>query len=614
MTMKRAWLLAALTTVAGCGEFDSQHSTLMLEVQSPEVAGLSHVSVELELGGAVRIVYLTAPFPNLTEVPVDGDGQLVAHAIGYDAAGQAAAWGAVAGNAVRGEALELTLVLGSHPPAQEHQQAALARTRLTVTRAGSGNGVVVSSPAGINCGSTCSATYGWGSTVTLTASPLTGSQFVGWSGACSGTAPTCAMWMTASRSVTATFAVASHTLTVTRAGAGGGTVVSAPAGISCGADCTESYPYGTTVTLTASPAAGSSFTGWSGSCAGTAPTCTVTMTTARSVSATFGPNLYALTVVRAGAGAGTVTSSPAGISCGADCTEVYNYGTLVTLTASPQVGSQFAGWSGPCTGVSATCTVTMTAAQTVTASFAPLVYQLTVSRGGAGTVTSSPLGIDCGADCTESYPYGTMVTLTASPAAGSSFAGWSGACAGTAPTCTVAMTTARSVSATFGPNLYALTVVRAGAGAGVVTSSPAGIDCGADCTEVYNYGTLVTLTASPQAGSQFAGWSGPCAGVAASCTVTMTAAQTVSASFAPLAYQLTVTRAGAGMGTVTSSPAGISCGADCAEIYSYGTSVALTASPAAGSSFAGWSGACAGSGPTCFLTITTASTVTANFN
>jgi len=368
MTMKRAWLLAVLTTVAGCGEFDAQHGTLMLEVQAPGVVGLSHVSVELEIAGTVRVVDLAAPFPVLDEVPVDAEGQLVAHAIGYNADGQAAAWGAVAGQAVRGEVLELTLVLGSLAPA-EQQHAALAKTRLTVTRAGSGSGVVVSSPAGINCGSTCRATYGWGSLVTLTASPLTGSSFAGWSGACAGSSPTCTVWMSASRTVTATFAVAVHNLTVTRAGAGTGNVTSSPAGINCGVDCSEGYLYGTTVTLTASPQVGSQFAGWSGACAGSAPTCTVTMTAARTVSATFAPLAYTLVVTRGGAGSGLVVSSPAGINCGADCTESYLYGTTVTLTASPAAGSSFAGWTGACTGSASACVVTMTAARSVTAAF-----------------------------------------------------------------------------------------------------------------------------------------------------------------------------------------------------------------------------------------------------
>ena len=77
---------------------------------------------------------------------------------------------------------------------------------------------------------------------------------------------------------------------------------------------------------------------------------------------------------------------------------------------------------------------------------------LTVTKAGTGTglVTSSPAGISCGTDCTEDYASGTSVSLTAAPAGGSVFGGWSGACAGTA-TCTVAMSESRSVTATFSP-------------------------------------------------------------------------------------------------------------------------------------------------------------------
>ncbi len=67
---------------------------------------------------------------------------------------------------------------------------------------------------------------------------------------------------------------------------------------------------------------------------------------------------------------------------------------------------------------------------------------------GSGTVTSSPAGIDCGATCSHSYTQGTVVTLTATPATGSTFAGWSGDCSGTG-SCTVTMSQARSVTATF---------------------------------------------------------------------------------------------------------------------------------------------------------------------
>jgi uncharacterized repeat protein (TIGR02543 family) len=75
---------------------------------------------------------------------------------------------------------------------------------LTVARAGTGTGTIASSPAGINCGSACSASYTSGASVTLTATAASGSTFTGWTGACTGTGA-CTVSMTAARSVTATF-------------------------------------------------------------------------------------------------------------------------------------------------------------------------------------------------------------------------------------------------------------------------------------------------------------------------------------------------------------------------------------------------------------------------
>src|SRR5207302_1262464 len=129
---------------------------------------------------------------------------------------------------------------------------------------------------------------------------------------------------------------------------------------------------------------------------------TVTATTA--LTATFTPAV-GLTVSKVGAGAGTVTSSPAGITCGATCAASFTSGTAVALTAAPAAGSTFGGWSGGgCSGTGA-CTVTVSAATTVTATFTPQTFTLTVSNAGtgAGTVTSSPAGITCGATCAASF-------------------------------------------------------------------------------------------------------------------------------------------------------------------------------------------------------------------
>lgn len=164
-----------------------------------------------------------------------------------------------------------------------------------------------------------------------------------------------------------------HMLTVSLSGSGSGSVGSSPAGISCGATCSHSFDAGTQVTLTATPAAGSVFAGWSGGgCAGTG-TCAVTMNADEAVTATFGvapPVMRTLTVGKAGSGSGTVTSSPAGISCGSTCSSAFTNGTSVTLTAAAASGSAFAGWSGGGCSGTATCTVALSADTTVTATFA----------------------------------------------------------------------------------------------------------------------------------------------------------------------------------------------------------------------------------------------------
>ena len=251
------------------------------------------------------------------------------------------------------------------------------------------------------------------------------------------------------------------TLTVNKAGTGTGAVTSSPSGINCGTGCvtqSASFANGTSVSLTAAAAGGSTFAGWSGACTGTGG-CTVSMTQARTVTATFNTTntSQTLTVNKAGTGTGAVTSSPAGINCGAGCgtqSASFANGTSVSLTAAAASGSTFAGWSGACSGTGG-CTVSMTQARTVTATFntANTSQTLTVNKAGTGTgaVTSSPAGINCGAGCgtqSASFANGTNVALTATAASGSTFAGWSGACTGTGG-CTVSMTQPRTVTATF---------------------------------------------------------------------------------------------------------------------------------------------------------------------
>ncbi|UCE31223.1 MAG: hypothetical protein JSW68_14535, partial [Burkholderiales bacterium] len=136
---------------------------------------------------------------------------------------------------------------------------------------------------------------------------------------------------------------------------------------------------------------------------------------------------------RAGTGSGTVSSSPAGISCGSDCGQSYAAGTVVSLTATADAGSTFSGWSGDpdCEDGQ----VTMNAARSCTATFSPIAganYQLSfvVEALAPGTVETGDGGINCGQDCTESYPAGTSVTVYVALGLGASTVNWAGDCAG----------------------------------------------------------------------------------------------------------------------------------------------------------------------------------------
>jgi phospholipase C len=145
-------------------------------------------------------------------------------------------------------------------------------------------------------------------------------------------------------------------------------------------------------------------------------------------------------------GSGTVTSSPAGIACPGTCTANFASGTMVALSATPASGFQFAGFSGACTGQS--CKLTVSGDQTVSATFAAAA-QVSVTVSGNGTVTSTPVGINCPGTCTASFANGTAITLTATPGSGASFNGFSGACTGTTCQLKAAAGQTQNVSASF---------------------------------------------------------------------------------------------------------------------------------------------------------------------
>lgn len=147
------------------------------------------------------------------------------------------------------------------------------------------------------------------------------------------------------------------------------------------------------------------------------------------------PTTFALSISSAN---GTVAASPSQPTGG------YAAGTQVALTASANSGYMFAGWSGACTGTG-TCSITMDAAKSVTANFAPTSttrYSLTLSAATNGTLSANPSQPSGG------YPAGTVVAVVATPNSGYQLSGWTGACSGTG-SCSVVMDGNKSVGASF---------------------------------------------------------------------------------------------------------------------------------------------------------------------
>jgi len=187
-----------------------------------------------------------------------------------------------------------------------------------------------------------------------------------------------------------------HNLAVSIGGAGTGKVTGP--GISCPGSCVNEYASSSSVLLTATPSAGSAFSGWSGGgCSGTG-SCEVAMSSDRAVTATFVPT-HRLTVSLAGTGAGAVAG--VGISCPGTCARDFPAGELVTLIATPAANSSFAGWAGAgCSGTGA-CEVTMGSDLAVTAAF-------TASSGGSGggsiltPVTAAPK-VSTGLKCRKGF-------------------------------------------------------------------------------------------------------------------------------------------------------------------------------------------------------------------
>lgn len=301
-------------------------------------------------------------------------------------------------------------------------------------------------------------TYPEGSQVDIEATNDNGWSFSGWNGDASGTAST-TVTMYSNKTVTATFTQDIYGLTMHSVGQGT---------VNPG---NQTYLSGSIVNLIAVPAKGWSFCGWSGAASGISNT-SITMDSAKDVTATFTQDTYSLTMHTAGQG----NVSPGN--------QTYFSGTDVNLIAYPSKGWSFDRWTGDASG-SSNCSITMDKDMVISATFTQDVYSLTTRTIGQGTV--SPIN--------QTYISGTVVNLSAMSTQGWSFSGWSGDATG-ATNITITMDGNRAVTATFTQDTYQLTIYTIGQG--IVLPG----------NRSYLSGTTVNLTVVPEKGWSFAGWNG----------------------------------------------------------------------------------------------------------
>lgn len=258
---------------------------------------------------------------------------------------------------------------------------------------------------------------------------------------------------------------------------------------------------------------------------------------------------FSITLIKSGDG--KVVSDPEGIDCGSTCNARFAQGQYVSLFATAGPGQVVSAWSGDCAKgggpVTQSCTLTMNGNKRVGVSFRSATAKMhpvnAILKGqGKGSISSNPAGIDCSNDpqgqviCEGQlgeFEENTQVTFTATPVSGSSFFGWSGACKGKNPSCTLRIGKKNQVIrvvAAFEPN-PTLTVEKRGTGAGTIRSDNGSIDCGTTCSAIFDKGAILTLTATPEGGSRFAGWGGACSGKREVCRVTLGKSKKAVAKF-----------------------------------------------------------------------------------
>lgn len=345
---------------------------------------------------------------------------------------------------------------------------------------------------------TGAGTFAKGASVTVNAIPGVGYAFTNWTlnGTPVSTTPSYQFTMDGNKALVANFAFQFAVALSSNPAEGG---------ITTGAG---SYTAGSNVTVTATPNTNYTFVNWTEglTIASTLANYTFPLNASRNLVANFTANTYTLNTTAVN---GTVLKVPSKTA--------YNSGEIVVLTATPATGYTFTGWTGDATGTINPVSVTMNSNKNVTANFTAIVadtYTLNVTAVN-GTVLKVP--------SKTAYNSGEIVVLTATPAMGYTFTGWTGDATGTINPVSVTMNSNKNVTANFTanlPNTYSLNVIAVN---GTVLKVPN--------KTAYNSGDIVQLTATANSGFKFTGWSGDANGTLNPLSVTMNADKNITANF-----------------------------------------------------------------------------------
>jgi alpha-tubulin suppressor-like RCC1 family protein len=516
--------------------------------------------------------------------------------------------------------------------------------------------LVTAEPGPLEGRSDLSGTYARGTPVTLTArSELLHAGrlfpqrliFREWSVDCHGSTPQVTVVLDASKHCVASYSSVTTLPALLTVLADGGRVTSSgggirgPGAIDCPGVCNVLFPPDTQVALTAAEAAGFEFTEWARDCAGASRQTTIRMDAAKTCQARFRPFQLSVSV----AGEGTVTMDPGGLECSSACAFEPRRGA-VTLRTQPALGWQFDGWSGDCAGGAAETSVPMDSDRSCTARFVrqPGAFFLTMIVEGDGRVVMQPPGVECGSTCVQLYSAGTTVDLTATPSPNWMISFWLDDCAAPGvPANQIVIDRDKQCRVQF--------LGRPEFPVAVMTWSP----------EFPRVGQLVTFDGSashvfdPVTGaidfSRITSWnwdfqndgSIEASGGRAAASIVQQAFQapgdqqvrleveggrffaeddqlgTVSVlpATSPL-FGLTVNKAGAGLGTITSQPQGVlRCGTTCTTfgplLLESGTTLTLQPTPEPDAVFSGWTGCDTVNGNLCAVTLGSNRNVEATF-